>query len=88
MNVDNQINKLLTQWDPIEIASASGPVDQEYKMYIPRIKAVLHDQSQIQKLLKHIVSVEMGLDYDETNPEQRNEIEELSAKLHALSPQV
>jgi hypothetical protein len=82
-NIEEQINELLVQWNPIELGT-DEPIYDEYRSYIPRIKAILSDKAQIKSLLKHIVTEEMGLAYDKHNPDHVSEVEELSKKLNKL----
>jgi hypothetical protein len=82
--LEDHINELLVQWDPIEVRVGGGPVYHEYRSYVPRLIAVLFDKTEIKKLLEHIVTEEMELTYDKHNPTHVSEIEKLSETLNKL----
>lgn len=71
-NLFEKINHILAEWDPIGVGTFIA--SDEYRSYVPRIIANLHDEAALKKYLEHLLTDTMGLEH---NPENTAHIAEL-----------
>ena len=76
-----KINEVLINWNPMCI---EGPaVKDEYASMIPKINEMKNDRNKLRESLISSL-VNSGLDYDENDYEQREEITRIIADLQQL----
>ena len=71
--VYQEINKVLMQWDPINIAEIGGPIDTEYSSYIP---SIIENSNNLDDLMNFLESIlqELASAYDKNNPNHKNHL--------------
>jgi hypothetical protein len=84
-NLQDKINDILIQWDPLQIKEMNGPVEFEYLDYISLIQEKLENLEQLENLLESILVNEMGLSYDSLNAFHKEELVDISLKLNKLT---
>jgi hypothetical protein len=83
--LSEKINKVLINWDPLQVTEMGGPTSTEYTSYIPMIKEVLHNKHKLLRLLEKILQNEMGLNYNPTIGLQKEEVLDVIEQLSKLS---
>ncbi|WP_041406719.1 hypothetical protein [Shewanella loihica] len=82
MEIAEEINNILTEWNPIEVPKDIARV--EYLSYVERIFELIADKEKLVILLERIVSQEMGLNYNPQNSEHKTELVNIAAQICAL----
>ena len=73
------INEILADWNPVEV-----PIDiakDEYKSYVPRIISIGPNYDKIKTELITILTVDLGLTFDEKNVFQQDEVEKVAIQI-------
>jgi hypothetical protein len=73
------INRVLAEWNPIEIPE--NIVTEEYKGYIPLILQSIENRQQLMNCLEDILINKLKLDYDPTNKEHSEDLQQVCDKL-------
>ena len=79
MNQEERINGIFSSWNPIGVPDSV--VTEEYKSYVERVIAIGNNVEQMVAFLKSVVVVEMGLDFDDNNPDHKKDIDEIASSL-------
>jgi len=72
-NLEEEINKIFGAWNPLLVPDFLAL--DEYRGYVARIRLTGGDANKIRTYLKKLVGEELGLGYDEANPDHREDIE-------------
>lgn len=72
MNSTSDIEKILAEWNPIEVPA--NVAHSEYSGYAPKLAALKGDELATIAVLEVILTDTMGLSYNSRNPEQKNEV--------------
>jgi len=73
------INRVLADWNPIEVPE--NIATEEYKSYIPLILQFIENRQQLMYCLEDILINKLELDYDPTNKEQSEYLQQVCDKL-------
>jgi hypothetical protein len=84
LNIDDLINEVLMEWDPLQIGEMNGPLNTEYLSYILRIKNVLYSNGNLTELLEGILTEEMGLNYSCNNVSHKKDLMAICNQLKQL----
>lgn len=73
------INRVLVDWNPIGVPE--NIATEEYKGYIPLILQSIESRQQLMNCLVDILINKLELDYDPTNKEQSEDLQQVCDKL-------
>lgn len=73
------INLVLTEWNPIGVPHDIAT--EEYKSYIPFILQSIENRQQLMNCLEDILINKIETDYDPTNKEHSEDLEQVCDKL-------
>lgn len=73
------VNRVLADWNPIGVSESIA--EEEYKGYIPLILQSIENREQLMDCLENILTNKLGLDYDSTNQEQLEDLQQVCDKL-------
>lgn len=73
------INRVLADWNPIGVLE--NIATEEYKGYIPLILQSIENRQQLMNCLEDILINKLELDYDPTNKEQSEDLQQVCDKL-------
>ena len=74
-----EINLILSKWNPIEVPTDIAK--EEYRSYITRILMAGSDYEKIKAELIIILTSDLGLNYDENNVIQKNDVGKVSTEI-------
>lgn len=77
------INDVLMEWNPIGVLGSSVLMD-EYISYIPRLIRVKENLDILLKELESILTKDLGMRYDPTDVEERQELMDVARKINAI----
>ena len=77
----NEINEILSEWDPIGVEKPIS--DDEYRQYIPEIIRAMNNIESLKKCLIHIID-QLGMSYDLCDDMFQENIASVSEKILAL----
>lgn len=81
--LDNRINKILIEWDPVGIKNYPDDIKTEYIRYIPEIRSNIQDYQKLKKLLWRIGSIDIGT-HKPGNIEHEEIVAKIASKLYDL----
>lgn len=85
MNMFEQINNILTKWDPICIGL---PIAQsEYTQYVTPIILLKDNQFELEKYLYKILD-DLGLSYDKEDQFVKDDIHNLTIEIQAIGDNI
>lgn len=76
------INDVLMEWNPIGVIG-SVALD-EYGSYMPRLMKVKDNTDLLIKELEDILTKDLGMRYDPSDAEQRQELINVADKIHSI----
>ena len=78
-SLEEEVNKILGAWNPIPVPELLAL--DEYRYYASQLILIGNDFNKISAYLKNIVSDQMTLGYDDSNPEHKADIEKVAKEL-------
>ena len=75
----DEINIIFSKWNPLEVPTDLAT--EEYKSYITRIIKAGRDYEKIKTELVIILTSDLGVNYNEDNVIQRNDVEKVTMEI-------
>ncbi|TNF37903.1 MAG: hypothetical protein EP313_08905 [Bacteroidetes bacterium] len=81
--IEDIINQILAEWNPIEVPDVVAK--NEYRVYSQAILGIINDKKALEEYLENLLINIIGLDYDPSSKEQKNDLMSVVEKLFSLS---